>query len=363
MKIFFSVLLFMAPVLANVHANPWLPRVETGLRSLQKWYDPNTCLWETTNWWNAANVTTALIRYLTITGSQEYLPVIDQVFERNKDFVIPGKDGQPDVRKKDFLNEFYDDEGWWALAWIDAYRLTGQKKYLKMAQTIFKDMTTGYDKICDGGIYWKKPNLYKNAIANNLFILTALRLHQETPAIKIAGKRPLQWGYMVWKWFRDSEMINRDIWLVEDGLKNCQPNRNQNWTYNQGVSIAVMCELYSIFKDEETLQMAEKIARSAMSRMITPQGILKEKNEPAMGADGSQFKGIFIRHLSTLFQITQNEEYKTFILKNAESIWENGRNPNSSQFGGVWAGPFDRADASRQSCALDCLIEAMYIEK
>ena len=97
--------------------------------------------------------------------------------------------------------------------------------------------------------------------------------------------------------------------------------------------------------------------------MTTPQGILKEKSEPNMGADGSQFKGIFIRHLATLYQITKKEEYKDFILKNAESIWTQGREPNSSLFGGIWAGVFDRADASRQSCALDCLIEAMNIEK
>ena len=362
MKNYFVALFFSASMLANINANPWLPRVDAGLGSLQKWYNPNTCLWETTNWWNAANITTTLIRYSAITGSQDYLPVIDRVFERNKDFVVPGKDGKPDVRKKDFLNDFYDDQGWWALAWIDAYRLTGQKKYLKMAQTIFKDMTTGYDKVCNGGIYWKKPKLYKNAIANNLFVLTALRLHQEAPKTKIAGKRPLQWGQLVWNWFRDSGMINREMWLIEDGLKDCQPNRNQHWTYNQGVAIAVMCELYRIKKDEEALQMAEKIAHAAMSRMTTPQGVLKEKNEPAMGADGPQFKGIFIRHLATLYRITQNEEYKEFILKNAESIWAHGRNPNSSQFGGVWAGPFDRVDASRQSCALDCLIEAMHLE-
>ena len=360
MKNFLAVLLFTASI--SVNANPWLSRVDAGLGSLQKWYNPKTCLWETTNWWNAANITTALIRYSAVTGSQEYLPVIDQVFERNKDFVIPGKDGKPDVRKKDFLNEFYDDEGWWALTWIDAYRLTGQQKYLKMAQTIFKDMTSGYDKTCGGGIYWKKPKQYKNAIANSLFILTALRLHQEAPKTKIAGKRPLQWGEMVWEWFRETGMINRETWLVEDGLINCQPNRNQNWTYNQGVTIAVMCELYRIKKDSEALQMAEKIANAAMSRMTTPQGVLKERNEPNTGADGSQFKGIFMRHLATLYQITQKEEYKAFILKNAESIWTNGRNPNSSQFGGVWSGPFDRADASRQSCALDCLIEAMNLD-
>ncbi len=361
MKIFFTTLFLAASMI--LHANPWSPRVEAGLGSLQKWYNPKTCLWETTGWWNAANITTALIRYSAVSDSQKYLPLIDQVFEHNKDFILHGKDGKPDVQMKNFLNEYYDDEGWWALAWIDAYRLTKQKKYLEMAQTIFKDMTTGYDQTCGGGIYWKKPQQYKNAIANGLFMLTALRLHQEAPKTKIAGKKPLQWGELVWKWFRETGMINRETWLVEDGLKDCQPNRNQNWTYNQGVPIAVMCELYRIKGDKEALKMAEELAQAAMTKMVTPKGILKEKNEPNMGADGPQFKGIFIRHLALLYQVTKKEEYKTFILKNAESIWVNGRNPNSSQFGGVWGGPFDQTDASRQSCALDCLIEAMNLSK
>ena len=361
MKIFFTALFLSTTLLIN--ANTWSSRVETGLSSLQTWYNPQTCLWETTNWWNAANVTTVLIRYSAITGSHEYLPVIDQVFEHNKNFVIPGKNGKPDEVKKNFLNEFYDDEGWWALAWIDAYRLTKQKKYLEMAQTIFKDMATGFDKTCGGGIYWKKPKQYKNAIANGLFMLTALRLHQEAPRTKIAGNFPLDWARLIWKWFRETGMINREIWLIEDGLKDCQPVSNQNWTYNQGVIIAVLCEYYQINKDKEMLQMAELIAQSTINKMTTPEGILKEKNELNMGADRPQFKGIFIRHLATLNQITQKEVYRDFILKNAESIWANSRNPDSSQFGGVWAGPFDRADAARQSCALDCLIEAMNIEK
>ncbi len=360
-KIFFVVLFFSITFAA--HANPWLPRVDAGLNTLQKWYNPETCLWETTNWWNAANIVTMLVRYSAVTQSDQYFQLIDQVFEAKKDFVVPGKDGKPDIQMKNFLNDYYDDEGWWALAWIDAYRLTGQKKYLEMAQTIFTDMTTGFDKTCGGGIYWKKPQQYKNAIANGLFMLTALRLHQEAPRKKLAGKKPLQWGTLVWEWFRNTGMINQETWLVEDGLKDCQPNRNQNWTYNQGVPIAVMCELYRIKGDKQALQMAEEIAHAAMSKMVNQQGILKEKNEPNMGADGSQFKGIFIRHLALLYQVTQKEEYKEFILKNAGAIWNNGRNPNTAQFGGVWAGPFDQTDASRQSCALDCLVEALNLSK
>jgi len=238
MKVFFAALFLAASVFVN--ANPWTNRVEAGLRTLQEWHNPETYRWNTTNWWNAANITTVLIRYTVVSGSEEYLPIIDQVFERNKG--------------KNFLNSYYDDEGWWALAWIDAYRLTGQKKFLEMAQTIFEDMTTGYDEICGGGIYWKKPQQYKNAIANGLFMLTALRLHQEAPKTTIAGKEPLEWGELVWKWYRETGIINRETWLVEDGLRDCQPNRGRNWTYNQGVTMAVMCELYRINQDTEALQ-------------------------------------------------------------------------------------------------------------
>ena len=44
-----------------------------------------------------------------------------------------------------FLNDYYDDEGWWANAWIRAYDLTGNTNFLNMAKTIFSDLTTGWD--------------------------------------------------------------------------------------------------------------------------------------------------------------------------------------------------------------------------
>ena len=73
-----------------------------------------------------------------------------------------------------------------------------------------------------------------------------------------------------------------------------------------------------------------------------------------MYGDQTQFKGIFVRYLYDFWRRARPPAYRTFILANARSLWENGRNA-SDQFGLRWTGPFDRADASRQSSALDAL--------
>ena len=73
--------------------------------------------------------------------------------------------------------------------------------------------------------------------------------------------------------------------------------------------------------------------------------------------DGSQFKGIFVRNLYDFSLHCPRPEYRDFILRNAQSIWTNSRNAQN-QFGVRWTGPFDTADASRQSSALEALTAA-----
>ena len=62
-------------------------------------------------------------------------------------------------------------------------------------------------------------------------------------------------------------------------------------------------------------------------------------------------------------KISPKKEYKEFILKNANSIWSNARNKKTNEIGVVWNRSPLKADASRQSSALDAFNAAMIVTK
>lgn len=210
---------------------------EAAAATLQHWYNQRG-LWDTTDWWNAANCVEALEDVIVANNGQNYLNVLDNTFQLNS--------------RTNFLNEYYDDEGWWALAWIRAYDLTGDVRYLNMAKTIFKDMAGGWDDHCGGGIWWRKNRRYKNAIANELFLLAAIRLHQRTPG-DTGPDSYLDWAQREWAWFKQGGMINAQN-LVNDGLnRNCENNGRTAWTYNQGVILGGLTDWYKTTGDTNYL--------------------------------------------------------------------------------------------------------------
>ncbi len=326
-----------APRLALAPEDDFYANSLVSAQVLQQWYNDKG-LWDSTGWWNAANCLEAIESVVALTDGAQYADVIHKTFEQNS--------------ADNFLNEFYDDEGWWALAWIRAFDLTGEMRYLATAKTIFADMKGGWDDHCGGGIWWKKDRTYKNAIANELFLLVAIRLHQRSPGGDGPGSY-LDWAQRTWTWFKHSGMINRQG-LVNDGLTvGCENNRSTTWTYNQGVLIGGLVELYRATGDTNYLAQAVVIADAATTTLVDRQGILREPNEPRglRGADGPQFKGIFIRHLAELYEATGRQSYRDFLVRNARSVWLNNRD-TANRFGGRWSGPVDAVDAARHSSAM-----------
>jgi predicted alpha-1,6-mannanase (GH76 family) len=322
---------------------------KTGINALQKWYKPATGQWQGAGWWNSANALTAVIRYTKLTGDQSHAGVIGTTYTAAQ------------RTHAGFVNTFYDDNAWWALAWIAAYDLTRNQRYLTTARAIFARNTPAWDGTCGGGLRWHAGSEYKNAITNELFITVAALLHQRVPR----DQGYLSWARRTWDWFSASGLIN-PAGLINDGLTaTCQNNHETTWTYNQGVILGGLAALFQITGDRGYLTQGEVIAAAALGG-LTAAGILAEPCEAAgrpCNEDQAQFKGIFVRYLYDFwlqdrqFLLADHQpDYRAFILANATSIW-NHRNA-SGQFGLRWAAPCDRATPARQSSALDALIAA-----
>ena len=318
-------------------------RARAGIGALQRWYDSSTGLWRGTGWWNCANALTAVIRYTKLTGDGSYASVISTTFTAAQR-EHPG-----------FVNHYYDDNGWWALAWVAAFDLTRDDRYLEAARVIFARNTAGWDGTCGGGLWWNTTRNYKNAITNELFLTLAALLHQRSPG----DQGYLSWAQREWEWFGASGLIGPGG-LVNDGLTAaCQNNGGTTWTYNQGVILGGLAALFEITGDRGYLTQGETIAGAALSELAAG-GVLAEPCESAAGGcneDQAQFKGIFVRYLYDFWQHSAQRAYRAFILANASSVRDHGQNA-ASQFGLRWAGPFDQATAARQGSALDALIAA-----
>jgi len=263
---------------------------------------------------------------------------------------------------EDWLDGFYDDDLWWALAWINAFDITGNTGYLTLAEGIFAAVSKTWPTRCfNGGVFWSWEKEYMNAITNELFMSTAAHLANRVSTVRKVEY--VDWAKRTLAWFLKSGMINNQG-TINDGLtEDCQNNQLPTWSYNQGVILGALVELNSAAPDQSYLSLAAHIAKAALSKLSDDNGIIHDPCEPDCGGDGSQFKGIFMRNLQALHIAAPDAVYIEAASRNAESIWKNDRGEDMGVVFGVnWAGPYrGPANASMQSSAMDALVAGIVL--
>ena len=315
-------------------------RDDTAVTRLINFYDPNSGAWiaPTGEAWQPALALDAVINAYQRTGAATYKAVMDTSFARYK-----GR-----------RSSFYDDDGWYLNAWLRAWDVTSDPKYLEEAQSIFAGITDAWDNTCNGGLWWSSARDYKNAITNELFMLAAARLHRRSPNGTGAGSY-YDWAFKSWNWFRNSGMINAQH-FVNDGLtSSCQNNAGTTWTYNQGVILGALVELWRIDGDRGHLFAAEQIAEATINNQIYPGGILKEpacETSTCDGGDHLIFKGPFVQGLARLYNADRGNKpaYLSFLQTNADSVWNTSRD-SSNTLGFIWRGPVESPDMATHAAA------------
>ncbi|KAI0891013.1 glycoside hydrolase family 76 protein [Annulohypoxylon nitens] len=333
--------------------------VAAAVDAMMTLYDNTTGLWDpngtTTSWWQSGVALWALSEYMIKSGSSDYLEQAEATVDIQRAPLAWWPEGGGDFRA-----DSTDDTGWWALAMLSMYELTGNQTYLDIAIEDEEYMWNYWNTTtCGGGLIWSISALsYHNAISNELFLELTAKLHNLIPD----DTKYLDRALKEWEWFSNSGMINSQS-LINDGLTEdtaCVNNNMTTWTYNQGVILGGLVELFQATSDSSYLDSARAIADAVVnSTLLVQDGVLTEpcSDEESCEPNGTNFKGIFMRELAKLNAVLDDGTYTDFIAENADSAYANARN-GTDFYGFLWMGPFDVVTVGTQEAAVHLLTAA-----
>ncbi|MBB1286009.1 glycosyl hydrolase family 76 [Flavisolibacter sp. BT320] len=282
------------------------------------------------HYWPQAHGLDILVDAYLRTGNAEYKNYMDKWFTG-----VNRKNGNT------FINEFYDDMEWNALAMLRAFEATGDQKYKTVVDGLWTDIKNGWNTTMGGGIAWRKAMpYYKNTPANAPAAILAARLYKKTN-----NADDLAWSKKIYTWLKDS-LYNKSTGWVYDGMNSDNDGkRNTTWkfTYNQGTFIGAAVELYSITNDAGYLNDALQAANFTLTdNTLTnfTDNLLRDEG----GGDGGLFKGVFVRYLTQLIMApgmvsSDKQRYATYLKHNAQMLWNAGTDKNYLLYGTYWKNP------------------------
>lgn len=108
---------------------------------------------------------------------------------------LPGYSPYPGDREAGTLT-WFDDNGWWGIAFVNAYRATGSRRFLSDAErALFYIAAVGWDPAA-GGIWWNTGHPYKagEALASGTLLATLLYQYTHSSFALAQARRFSAWA-------------------------------------------------------------------------------------------------------------------------------------------------------------------------
>ncbi|KAF8590706.1 glycoside hydrolase family 76 protein [Ramaria rubella] len=189
-------------------------------------------------------------------------------------------------------------------------------------------------------VWWSGAHDYKNAVTNELYILTSANGYLRT-----RNQTYLDNAQKAWNWLLNSGMRNSQG-LFNDGLDmvTCQNNGQTTWTYNQGIIASALGNLGVALKNTSFFDQAEITLDAAVSLLTVNNGILKESCDNATSSQNQcdHDQGVFTKHLQYYLDAVNDEartaKYSDFLGAQQSAVFHFGKAANNL-VGSVWYAP------------------------
>ncbi|HLX35635.1 MAG TPA: glycoside hydrolase family 76 protein [Candidatus Limnocylindrales bacterium] len=211
-------------------------------------------------------------------------------------------------------SDFNDDRGWWALAAIRAYALTGELRYLARAESLSDDQWRSWDSTYGGGLWWRRSvHDQKNVATNAPAAMTAALIYAAT-----GSEAYLDRATQLYRWLasrlRSGSGVADHVSGGGDGTVD-----GSSYTYDEGAYIGAAVALYQATGEPSYLDDAEDVASGVIA--ATPGRVLPDEGQ----GDGGGFKGILVRDLAALVTVDRSGSLRAFLAANADAAWAHRR--------------------------------------
>ena len=242
--------------------------------------------------------------------------------------------------RRGWLRDYFDDEGWMALALLRAHDLTGDAGYLARAAALVDDVAwNAADATCcgatPGGLWWDRAHTQKATASNAVPAIAAARLYERT-----GEWRWLDLARRTYGWWLEN-MVDRASGQVADHVL---PSGEKVWwrfSYDGGAMIGAALALHRATGEAAYLADARRLAAFLVAEQTrpTPFGNVLFDGASCSG-DCDQFKGIAHRYLAALAAAEPELPGLSALLHaDAEAVWTLARDPATGTFGVDWGAP------------------------
>jgi predicted alpha-1,6-mannanase (GH76 family) len=226
-----------------------------------------------------------------------------------------------------WVNSYYDDMAWLALALERAARVAGVERRRALPE-LADQFVKAWVPEDGGGIPWRKKDQFFNAPANGPAGIFLARY----------GDR-LKRAEQMADWI-DRTLIDPETHLVFDGIKAGSLVRPQ-YTYCQGVVLGLETELAARTGNERHAARVHRLV-AAVDEHMAPSGVLQTGG----GGDGGLFPGPTARYLALVAtalpgdspeDVAARDTARKIVLTSAKSAWDNRQTVEGLPiFGAFW---------------------------